>query len=287
MSELEPNARCKICNDADLTIFAHTAKCGNCGVLLYYPYPQSDTELVESGEGKAWDKADALYWYAESAFLNHNNFTHMLRFAMSDSDRRTRWDILDYGGGGGQFALVCKSHFPDSQVHIADIADEALLDQWRPMNIQIPFREFATDDRKFDFIFMNDVFEHVSDPVAVLGQLAGKLKEDGRIFVDTPKQFWLYPITKAVSRKIYTKVLRGTVSRSHLQIWSKKSFNLTVHKAGLRVEKYKECDEFTMPPDFYLKNMGITNGFLKMIGRLFYRTAKLFVSNKIMATLRR
>ena len=285
MPEGDIQAPCKICHGADLTIVDHTAKCRSCGVLLYYPYPASDEDLVESGEGKAWDPENALKWYSESAFLNHNNFTHMLRFAMGGCDRRVAWKVLDYGGGGGQFALVCKSHFPGSQVYITDIADEALLDQWRAFNNQIRFKEFPESAGDYDFIFMNDVFEHVSDPVAVLGQLAGKIKPGGKIFIDTPKQFWLYPVTRAVSRKIYSKVLRGTVSTAHLQIWTKGAFELAVKKAGLKVDRYAECDEFTMPPEFYMRNMGITNPVLTFAGRLFYRTAKLFVRNKIMATL--
>src|SRR5262249_34916821 len=153
------------------------------------------------------------------------------------------------GGGGGQFALVCKSHFPLSTVYITDISDESLLGEWRSMNVQIPFKQFAVDEQRFDFIFLNDVFEHVSDPGEVLMQLAAKLKPGGRIFIDTPKQFWIYPIAKALSKKLYEKVLRGTVSIYHLQIWSKDAFELVTKRGGLTVEKYRELSEYTMPGD--------------------------------------
>jgi SAM-dependent methyltransferase len=285
MPEIEPRAPCKICKSPNLAVFDHTAKCRNCGVLLYYPYPESDDALVEGGAGKPWERQEALSWYSASSFLNHTNFTHMLRFAMGDADRGRPWDVLDYGGGGGQFALVCRSHFPASRVYLADISDEALLDEWRCDNIQIPFREFADDGRMFDFIFLNDVFEHVSDPVAVLKLLAGKLRKDGRIFIDTPKQFWIYPLARATYPKLYSKILRGTVSKAHLQIWSKRSFDLTVREAGLKPQRYRECSEFTMPADFYLKNMGITNPLVRTAGRGLYRGAKILVRNKITALL--
>ncbi|MEQ1646318.1 MAG: class I SAM-dependent methyltransferase, partial [Pyrinomonadaceae bacterium] len=160
-----------------------------------------------------------------------------------------------------------------------------LLDEWRPMNTQIPFAEFARDETKFDIIFLNDVFEHVSDPKSVLKQLAAKLKPDGRIFIDTPKQFWLYPATKLASKSLYTKILRGTVSIYHLQIWSRKSFEIAVSASGLRVEKYHETSEYTMPASFYLRNMGITNPVVKLAGRVFYRNAKYLAKNKIMCVL--
>jgi 2-polyprenyl-3-methyl-5-hydroxy-6-metoxy-1,4-benzoquinol methylase len=132
---------------------------------------------------------------------------------------------------------------------------------------------------------LNDVFEHVRDPEFVLKQLAGKLKSGGKLFIDTPKQFWIYPVTRVVSKSLYTKVLNGTVSIAHLQIWSKKSFELVVRKSGLKISKYKEISEYTMPAGFYLKNMGIANPILKLLGFVFYRNAKWFAKNKIVCVL--
>jgi hypothetical protein len=185
----------------------------------------------------------------------------------------------------GQFALVCKSHFPESNVYIVDISDESLLDEWRGLNNQWPFRSFDQDEVKFDYIFLNDVFEHVSDPLFVLRQLKGKLKNGGKIFIDTPKQFWIYPLTNLLSKVLYAKVLRGTVSTAHLQIWSKKSFNFVVKESGLKIVAYEESSEYTMPADFYMKNMGVTNSILKFAGNIFYRNAKWLAKNKIISVL--
>jgi len=287
MPDLGPStdARCKICQSADLEIFEHTARCRVCEVLLYWPYPKSDDAMMAEGEKKAWPVVNALEWYSESSFLNHANFTQMLRFAADENLRGRKLDILDFGGGGGQFALVCKSHFPEASVYITDIFDESLLDEWRPMNTQIPFAEFAEDQTKFDIIFLNDVFEHVSDPTSVLKQLADKLKPNGRIFIDTPKQFWLYPAIKFTSKSLYTKILRGTISIYHLQIWSRKAFEMVVAASGLGIEKYQETSEYTMPASFYLRNMGITNPVVRLAGSLFYRNAKYLAKNKIMCVL--
>lgn len=278
--------KCKICGSSELTVFAHTAKCKDCEVLLFYPYPKSDEQLVSDGEGKKWERKGVLEWYSEAAFYNHTNFTNMLRFTMDKTfNSKENLDILDYGGGGGQFALVCKSHFPRSTVYITDISDEALLEEWKPLNNQISFKDFEQDQTKFDIIFLNDVFEHVSDPTAVLQQLSGKLKPDGKIFIDTPKQFMIYPVSKAVSKSLYEKILLGSVSTSHLQIWSKKAFDLVVNESGLKIVKYDEATEYTMPADFYLKNMNITNPLIRLAGKVFYANAKLLAKNKIIAVL--
>jgi len=242
-------------------------------------------ELIASGEGKAFSKQEALWWYSNSSFLNHLNFTEMLRFTMDKSYLNKAIDILDFGGGGGQFALVCKSHYPQASIYITDISDEALLEQWKCSNIQIPFNNFSNDKRKFDVIFLNDVFEHLSDPLITLQLLGDKLKENGKIFIDTPKQFWIYPLTKIISSELYKKVLRGTVSTAHLQIWTRSSFNFVIRQSGLTKVKYLESSEYTMPPDFYMVNMGITNPILKIIGRMFYKSAKYLAKNKILCVL--
>lgn len=253
-------------------------------MLLYWPYPQSDDDLSEGSDAEG-PSADVMAWYSKSSFYNHTNFTNMLRFTMGESFKGKKIDVLDYGGGGGQFALVCKSHYPEATVYITDIDDHALLDEWKPLNIQIPFRDFPHDSRPFDVIFLNDVFEHVSDPVSVLKRLSRKLKPHGTIFIDTPRQFWIYPMTRLLSTTLYAKILRGTVSRAHLQIWSRPAFEFVIRTTGLSIHKYAEVSEFTMPGDFYLDNMGITSRLMRGVGRLFYRNAGHVAKNKIMCVL--
>ena len=265
-----------------------------CGVLLCYPYPKGDNELYRSGIGRDEKMKDieqirnqTLKWHLSSGARNHQNFTNMILFALNDKDRCRNLKILDYGGGGGQFALVVKSLFPLSHVFIVDINDARLLDQFRPLNHQIKFENFTTDETKFDVIFMNDVFEHVSDPLGILKTVRSKLADqNSRIFIDTPCQFWIYPITKLFNKKLHVKVLRGTVDNDHQQIWSKSSFLYIVKESNLSIEKYCETSEFTQPPDFYLDNMKITNPLVRLIGDLFCRAAPLIAKNKIMAVLK-
>lgn len=285
MMNLQNPKLCKICNSPKLKIFRHTAKCKNCGVLLYYPYPKDDEEIINSGEIKS--SGTSYSWYAKSSFLNHNNFTQMLRYTIDKSYTEKSFNVLDFGGGGGQFALVCKSHFPRSKVYITDIDDSSLLDEWKKYNIQISHLDFLKDSTKFDFIFMNDVFEHLSNPGNILGILHDKLKNNGKIFIDTPRQFFIYPITKILSKDLYSKVLKGTVSSAHLQIWSKTSFLKCITNSNLSMSKYKEIGEFTMEPDFYMKNMGIKSVFIKRLGRIFYQLTLKVLKNKILSVLKK
>lgn len=282
--------RCKICNSKNLSFFAHTASCRDCGVLLCYPYPGIREEkylekLELTSDERNKRQTCSLEWHLKSGDRNHHNFTDMALFAMNDTDRTKHLSVLDYGGGGGQFALVLKSLFPKTDIYIVDMDNERLLDEFRPLNKQIRFEDFDTDTQKFDIVFMNDVFEHVSFPVEVLKTVRSKLKDGGRILIDTPCHFWLYPVTKIFSRKIHTKLLNGTVDFDHQQIWSKNSFEVAVKKAGLKIQKYSQLSEYTQGADFYLNNMKIDRGVFRLAGKIFFWLAPYIARNKIMAVV--
>ena len=282
---------CKICGSKNLSFFADTASCLDCGVLLCFPYPEVREEKflkkrdILTGIEREKAQAHSLNWHLNSGDRNHHNFTNMALFALNSADRHKELSVLDYGGGGGQFALVLKSLFPKTDITIVDMNNERLLDEFRPLNNQIKFEEFKDDTLKFDVIFMNDVFEHVSDPVGVLRTLRSKLNSGGRIFIDTPCHFWLYPFTKFFSKKIHTKLLNGTVDYDHQQIWSRKSFEVAVKQAGMKVQKFSRLSEYTQGADFYMNNMKISNGIIRLAGHIFFRLAPFIAKNKIMAVV--
>ena len=42
---MKNNRNCKICDQSNLRIKYHVAICKNCGVHLFYPYPDDDEEI--------------------------------------------------------------------------------------------------------------------------------------------------------------------------------------------------------------------------------------------------
>ena len=291
------NKLCKICKLDRLKIRYHVAICENCGVLLYYPYPESDKSILQN---KKYNKDNIasnddiqeiqrkqLEYIKNSGNLNIAIFKNIINFSIPKQLANKKLDILDYGGGSGQFASIFKNLHPNSQVYLTDLYDEKLLDKYKQYNKQIKFLEFDENDIQFDYIFLNDVFEHLSDPDEVLQLLKNKLKgKDSRIFIDTPKKFWIYGFSSFFNQKIYKKILNGTVDQDHQQIWSKKSFYLITKNSGLLVDKYKQVTEFTQPASFYLNAMKIENIFLRILGRIFYFFSPLIARNKIISTLK-
>ena len=289
IQRLNKDKTCKICKSSNLTFFAHTASCSDCGVLLNFPYAQvRETDFLErnvSPEDIVKARSFWLAWHISSGARNHHNFTNMALFCEKYISRDKNLEVLDYGGGGGQFSLVLKSLYPRSKSMIVDMDDLALLEEYVPMNRQIKFAGFEKDETKFDFIFMNDVFEHLTFPHETLALLHEKLTSGGKIFIDTPSTFWLYNMTKLFSKKVHTKLLNGTVDFDHQQIWTKKSFYTTCQNAGFSVIKFERLSEFTQPPSYYLNNMRIENLLLRFLGLIFVKLSPLIARNKIMAIL--
>jgi 2-polyprenyl-3-methyl-5-hydroxy-6-metoxy-1,4-benzoquinol methylase len=268
----------------------HTARCLDCGILLYFPYPTPS--LLEVSEDEVTRAKNAEYyfsWYARSGKNNHYNFSKIIEYTIQNltHEYSNYISVLDYGGGGGQFALVMKSLLPRANVYIADINDHALLSEYSIFNKQIKWKHFESDATTFDYIFLNDVFEHVHDPLLVLETLKNKLKPNGILFIDTPRQMWLYPVLNFFSSTLYNQLLKGTVSLSHLQIWSKTSFRLVAKKGGYKIRKYSHVNEFTMNLNHYLRNFGITGYGALVASKLLYKFSSLIFKNKIMAVMER
>ena len=272
-----------------MTFFAHTAKCSTCKVFLNFPYvtPRETGHLQKqlSPSDYAQDQKTSLSWHIQSGSKNHNNFTKMALFCEDFISRYNETEILDYGGGGGQFALVFKSLYPKTHCTIVDMVDSRLLEIYKPMNNQIKFSDFENNTKTFDFIFINDVFEHLTFPIETLQMLREKLNPNGKIFIDPPCSFWLYPVAKFFSKTIYRKLLSGTVDADHQKIWSTKSFYKACSKSGYSVLRYKRLSEYTQPAQFYMKNMGITNPFLRLLDKIFVWLSPLIARNKIMAVI--
>jgi 2-polyprenyl-3-methyl-5-hydroxy-6-metoxy-1,4-benzoquinol methylase len=279
------DAPCKICGSTSLELIAHTARCKECAVLLRYPYPDR-SELPGWQLTPEESRVTFRKWYVQSARLNHENFTNAIEFTIDDAWEGEKFTVLDFGGGGGQFAMVLRSRFYTAEVHLVDANDHCVIDEWAGVNHVIKFADFPEDQTQFDLIFLNDVFEHIEDPVGTLRMLNGKLKAGGKIFIDTPRQFWLYSLLRLVARQsLYVRLLRATVSKSHLQIWSDQAFELAVREAGLRINKLEKVNEFTMPVSYYLENPAISALPLKAVGGIFYRLGKYIARNKIRCVL--
>ena len=122
------------------------------------------------------------------------------------------WVILDIGAGVGvvlqmNFKPFVKKVYgvdPDPRISINPYLDESYIGLGDNM-------DFFEND-KFDFIFCDNVFEHISNPISFLKEVNRVLKKGGIFMAKTPNKFHYMPMiarsTPTGFHKFYNK-LRG------------------------------------------------------------------------------
>jgi 2-polyprenyl-3-methyl-5-hydroxy-6-metoxy-1,4-benzoquinol methylase len=165
--------------------------------------------------------------------------------------------VLDVGGGFGALGeefekkgnKVCnidsseyairESQKRISESYIADIANPDKL----PPEIK---------GRKFDVIVFADILEHVYDPYSTLRLFSQFLKEDGKVFISVPNiATWTTRIKILFGNFNYKDT--GTLDRTHIRFFTKKSIKRLVTAADYKIEKFDITPNFAKPFVPFLK----------------------------------
>ncbi len=148
--------------------------------------------------------------YAEDNFRNeHAQHLHMDKRLIRRQFDLNGKKVLDFGCGMGGMSLwyadnwSCEVHAVDIDRHHIFIAEQ-LHAKYPLPNILFEQRDILHDplDGPFDFIFMNDVAEHIPLPVLtdILAQFKNLLAPGGRVFVTFPP--WAGPFSSHLYHKI-------------------------------------------------------------------------------------
>ena len=90
--------------------------------------------------------------------------------------------VLDFGMGWGYWSRMAQAHGYD--VSGFELSPPR-CEHAREMGLKV-IDELAQDGDGFDFIFANQVFEHLADPAGVLKELCGCLNNDGILYLRVP-----------------------------------------------------------------------------------------------------
>jgi SAM-dependent methyltransferase len=119
--------------------------------------------------------------------------------------------ILDFGGDGE----IPKILFPAAAVAVDDLNAGS-----------------RTDKARYDLIFASNVFEHVSDPVHHLMQLASRLASNGVIWIDVPVDY-----DGSISISLFKHRVGGDANpiwmHEHINAFSRKSLRILAKRCGL------------------------------------------------------
>ncbi|MBV1905430.1 MAG: methyltransferase domain-containing protein [Pseudomonadales bacterium] len=139
--------------------------------------------------------------------------------------------FADYGGGFGELALAITSANPDATVSIIEpYPSSAGLERLK----QKPGINFSAElpPSKFEAITVQDVLEHVEDPIKLAWQIAGAVKEEGLvifancfrpfILCHLPTTFHLQHTFKGIMQTMGLNFIGIVEGAPHAQIFRRK-----------------------------------------------------------------
>lgn len=201
--------------------------------LHFQTWVMDDSELV----GLYSPPADENYFAARIAEQKLHWFAHMteeilvVRQMMGES----RPVVLDFGTNWGKWASMALAHGCDT--YGVDVNRDAAAFCSRRGIKMISHSELGV--ARFDFINVDQVLEHLTDPLTVVRQLATALKPGGVIKFGTPQNNKLPGQLRAAQASGNNSVLETTTIDSlfpleHVNLFTNASLRLLGERVGLR-----------------------------------------------------
>lgn len=193
-------SQCKICKEA--AAYRHTPyvgdfqkaavlgaetirTCLHCGTASLYPLPNKELLLSIYESGTYWDDNQPSKAYAAHVEIQCSlRCARAMRYVAPSIDQLK---ILDFGAGRGDMASEL-AKVPKSIEYYFVEPDQAAADVIRSRETDtLKVQEHSNSERiQFDVIFLNQVMEHVNDPIELVRSLGHQLAQHGILYVETP-----------------------------------------------------------------------------------------------------
>lgn len=135
--------------------------------------------------------------------------------------------ILDIGAGNASFGKALSEKNTDAVYEVVE-PSEKVRAQYGEWVHQSHMDLLEVQESAFDLVIMNQILEHVPDPVAFIQSVMKKVIKNGFIYIDVPFRDYLF---------------KPSVE-PHLLFWNKKSMTTLIEKVGLTMIF---CDTAGMP----------------------------------------
>lgn len=240
---------CPVCNCID-KIPKHKkdmfefVECDSCGMV--YLNPRLNNEATYAFYNSEWNsiynekKFDTNNWTLDN--LDNKRDTDNLKLISKYKSEKGK--LLEIGIGKGYF-LKNASDF-GYQVYGVELnkvncekANILLENKGKIINTDLISAKF--ENGLFDVIYMKDVFEHVPNPMEMLGEINRISKKGALLFIEVPNiDGAIFKITKEKHVTIF--------GFEHLNYWSPKTLSLAFNKNEFEVcDIEHQSDDFTIP----------------------------------------
>jgi SAM-dependent methyltransferase len=188
-SELEP-CPCPYCRGTHHGLWAvergfKTVKCSDCGFLYLNPRPNAASrhKSTQLGVHGAADDMDISERYLPKKVAQYRRILQECFPDVWQRDTPISW--LDIGAGYGEVVEAVASLAPKGSlvVGLEPMQVKARSAQQRGLNILPSF--IGPETPRCEFVSLVNVFSHINDFDAFLREVAGVLKDEGELFIET------------------------------------------------------------------------------------------------------
>ncbi len=147
--------------------------------------------------------------------------------------------ILDFGCGSGEFVLTM-SKLGFEVTGIEPDPEALLAAKGLGLDVRLGGIERLGEGEVFDFVTMNHVIEHLSNPVEVISRIVATLAPEGSLWLATPS-------LDGYGHERFGRCWRGLEPPRHLVVYGARALKALLGRAGLR--------EVTFLPSLASKSM--------------------------------
>lgn len=157
------------------------------------------------------------------------------------------------------------------------------VDMEAPDRVKIPPKDYVhcnleqfeklNFDKKYDYIILADVIEHLRNAPDLLSYIGSFLKEDGVIIISVPNiAVWVYRLSLLFGFFDYTE--KGTLDETHVRFYTKKTLLGLMEKRGYRVETFSP----TVLPSEVVIGAVFPKILISIFDRLYFSASKFWPS---------
>jgi len=143
---------------------------------------------------------------------------------------KPRGRLLDVGCAAGFFLAEAAAHYTVQGVELSEFSSRFARERFGLDVVTGTLHDAAYPDARFDLVTLWDVIEHVSDPAAVLTEVARVLAPGGRVVLTTGDIGSAYARARGAAWHLLTPPW-------HLYFFSRATLATLAARAGLRVEQ--------------------------------------------------
>lgn len=192
--------------------FYYYIKCSQCKIVYVNPVPNEKT-LKNIYSTNNYHKKYYTNNYNEYKFHYIHIYKDILKFLNQNSK------FLDYGCGIGYFLKFLNENNIYAEGVEFDINTVIEAKKNSTLNTML-VKKFNTTKNKYDFIYLGDVFEHLSEPIEIVKSLSERINKGGYICIEGP-------LERNMSFSNYCVIFNSFIKNKFLS--SKNSFHPPLH----------------------------------------------------------